>query len=65
MANKDLRRLLKDLEAKGFRIREIKSGWLVLPEDRELNSVTIHATPSDWRAWRNQMAALKRIGYRP
>lgn len=63
MANKDLSKLLKDLEAQGFRVERRKKGWMVYPPDTTKPAVVIHETLSDIRSWKNQMAQLKRSGY--
>lgn len=63
MANKELKKLLKSLEAQGWRVERRSKGWMVYPPDTTKPMVTIHETLSDYRAWKNQMAALKRSGY--
>ncbi|HQZ81360.1 MAG TPA: hypothetical protein PK681_12155, partial [Steroidobacteraceae bacterium] len=44
------------------RIVEAKKGWILYPPDKNLPGVTIHKTPSDWRAWKNMMSLLRRAG---
>ena len=61
--DKRLKWLLEELEAQGFRLREIKSGWMAMPPDRSKPGVTIHKTPSDVRAWNNMTAQLRRVGF--
>lgn len=63
MANKELKKLLKSLEAQGWRVERRKKGWMAYPPDTDQTMVTIHEMLSDHRAWKNQMAALKRSGY--
>ena len=63
MANKELKKLLKSLEAQGWRVERRKKGWMVYPPEPDKPAVTIHETLSDHRSWKNQMAALKRSGY--
>ncbi|WP_427017856.1 hypothetical protein ACQCSX_04375 [Pseudarthrobacter sp. P1] len=63
MANKELKKLFKELEAQEFRIEEIKSGWQVYPPNTTLDPITIHGTPSDHRSWKNMMARLVRAGF--
>lgn len=62
---KRLKWLFPELEAQGFRLKEIKSGWMALPPDRTLPGVTIHKTPSDTRAWENMISRLRQSGYIP
>ena len=62
---KRLNWLLPDLEAQGFRVKEIKSGWIAFPADKSLDGVTIHKTPSDKRAWNNLLTRLRKSGYVP
>lgn len=57
----------KELVAKlrklpGWRIEEIKGGWMAYPPDKSLSAVNIHATPSDHRAWLNTLARLRQRG---
>lgn len=66
MANdKRLKSLFRELESQGFRIRELKSGWMAVPPDKELPGVTIHKTLSDTRGWNNMLARLQRSGFNP
>ena len=46
----------------GWRIEEIKSGWMVYPPDKTQSPVTIHKTPSDHRAIRNTKSLLRKRG---
>ena len=64
MASKDLKKLLKELDKQGFRVEERKKGYLAYPPDTQFPPVTIHRTPSDYRSWANQMATLRRYGFR-
>lgn len=61
--DKRLKALLKDLESQGWRLRNIKSGWLAVPPDPTKEAVTIHKTPSDHRVWQNQLSRLRNSGY--
>ncbi|MFK0004979.1 hypothetical protein [Paenarthrobacter sp. NPDC090522] len=61
--DKRLKWLLEELEAQGFRLKPIKSGWMALPPDRSKPGVTIHKTPSDVRAWENMQAQLRKSGF--
>jgi len=60
---KDIRKLIRDAEGwAGWRVVEVKKGWILYPPDKSLPGVTIHKTPSDWRAWKNMMSLLRRAG---
>lgn len=61
--DKDLAKVLTELEAQGWRIEQRKKGVMAIPPDKSKPIVTIHKTPSDRRAWNNMMAALRRSGY--
>ena len=45
------------------RVERRSKGWMVYPPDTTKPMVSIHETLSDHRAWKNQLAALKRSGY--
>ncbi len=59
---KDFAKLIKELEANGYRVRRTSKGhYQVLKGNR---SITYFAgTPSDRRSWDNSMAPLKRDGF--
>lgn len=58
----DFRKLLKAAEAQGFTVRRTtKNHWQVRNADGEIVAV-IAGTPSDHRAWRNALGALRRAG---
>jgi transcription initiation factor IIE alpha subunit len=62
MANKDLRKIIQALEDQGFAVSRTKKGHLRVL----LNGVwvtTLPGTPSDWRSFRNALAAAKRAGF--
>lgn len=62
---KNLRKLVKDAESQGWTRKELKGGKLMLlPPDKTKPGVTVHLTPSDSRAWKNMLAAMRRSGFR-
>ena len=61
--DKDLRKVVKALEAQGFDVRTTRSGHLVVTRDGALVA-TFSGTASDWRSIRNGLAPLKRAGFR-
>lgn len=61
--DKDLRKLVKALEAQGFTvIVTSKQHLMVLLDGQPI--ATIAGTGSDWRGIRNSLARLKRAGFR-
>lgn len=60
--NKELRRLVKRLEAQGFACRVTRNGHIVVSHNGR-RVATLSGTPSDHRSWKNQLAALRRAGY--
>lgn len=61
--DKDLRKIVKALEAQGFEVRTTKKGHVMVTRDGELIA-TFAGTASDWRSIRNGLAPLKRAGFR-
>lgn len=59
---KNLKALLKDLEAHGWRLRE-GPHWTAYPPDPSLDFVSLPKTPSDHRAWKNVISKLFRSGF--
>lgn len=64
MSAKDIRTLIKDLEAQGFEIRRTTKGHHRVYRDGQ-PVCTLSGTPSDHRSMKNSIAALKRAGYIP
>lgn len=54
-------RIIRTCEAQGFRTRTTKKGVLVLGEDGS-TSVMVHMSLSEYRGWKNMIAALRRMG---
>jgi biotin operon repressor len=57
--DKDLRKIVKALEAQGFEVETTSKGHIVVTRDGVLI-----ATASDWRSIRNGLAPLRRAGFR-
>ena len=57
MANsKDINRLVKQAQGwKGWRVVEVKKGWMIYPPDKNQPPISVHKTPSDHRAWQNTL----------
>ncbi|MFD6356746.1 hypothetical protein [Nocardia tengchongensis] len=64
MGQKDLRKLLKDLEDQGFEWRETTKGHIRVGKNGRAIA-TFSGTPSDVRSMKNAIAPLKRAGYIP
>lgn len=60
---KDIRKLLKSLEAQGWRVERTKKGHYVAYAPDGVGRVTIPGTPSDHRSMKNTLADLRRHGY--
>jgi len=60
----DLRKLIIKLEIQGWRVERRKKHWLAFPASKEQRPVRLANTPSSVATWRNQLAELKRKGYR-
>lgn len=59
----DVRKLLKAIEAQGFEVTRTKKGhWLITTGDGQFVAM-LAGTASDWRSWRNAIAALRRSGF--
>ncbi|MFD8732341.1 hypothetical protein [Streptomyces sp. NPDC059611] len=64
MNKKDVRQLIKKVEAQGFEATKTKRGhWLV--KKGGVRVTTLPGTPSDPRSLKNCIADLKRHGYTP
>lgn len=61
--DKDLRKIVKALEAQGFEVQTTKRGNVTVYRDGALIA-TFSGNASDWRAIRNGLAPLKRAGFR-
>jgi hypothetical protein len=64
MVNKDIKKLMRSLADQGFDVEPTKKGHLRVYLDG-IWVTTLPGTPSDWRSYRNAVAALKRAGYKP
>lgn len=61
--DKDLRKIVKALEAQGFEVVTTAKGHLMVSRDGEVVAV-LAGTASDWRSLRNGLAPLRRAGFR-
>ena len=58
----ELNQIIKALEEQGFTVRRTRRGhYFVTKNGKPIT--TISGTPSDWRGWRNTLAALRRGGF--
>ena len=61
--DKDLKKLLKALEAQGFEVRKSGKGYPMVYLRGEFVA-KLAQTPGDWRSWKNGLAALRRHGFK-
>lgn len=64
MSRKETKHLIRKLQAQGWRLKEIKAGWMAYSPDG-ITKVTIHKTPSDHHAFANTIALLRKGGFDP
>jgi len=62
--SKDLRKVVKALEAQGFTVEQSRNGHYKVRNAEGVLVCTIAGTPSDGRSWKNSLAALRRAGFR-
>ena len=60
---KEARAIVREAEKQGFKIKEKKNGWMILTPNGQ-GAVMIHKTPSDHRALKNELARLRRYGFK-
>lgn len=64
-SRKEVKKLIKKLEAQGFAVHKAHAGhWHVRNQQGHLVG-TIPSTPGEYRGLKNQLARLKRAGFRP
>lgn len=63
VSNRALRDLLRDVIAQGFDV--VQRGSLFVIRSPEGKAVSTHGTPSDYRAMKNLLRDLRKIGYTP
>jgi hypothetical protein len=54
---------VRKAKAQGFVVKEKKNGWMVTTPNGQ-GSVMLHKTPSDHRAVKNDLARLRRYGFK-
>ncbi len=61
--NREVKDLIADCVTwPGWRVEEVKKGWMIYPPDKRLPAIAVHKTPSDHRAWKNTLSRLRRSG---
>lgn len=63
MTDKDLRKIIKALEAAGYTIRISRSGHPIVYSADGERVTTFSGTPGDVRSFRNSLSPLKRRGF--
>lgn len=61
--DKEMRKVVKALEAQGFVVEVTRRGHLMVRRDGRIVA-TFSGTPSDWRSFRNSLADARRAGFR-
>ncbi|RPE39720.1 hypothetical protein EDD90_2737 [Streptomyces sp. Ag109_O5-1] len=61
--NKDLKKLVNELEAQGFEVSVGKKNSHPIVRKDGVRVATLASTPSDSRSWKNGIAALRRAGF--
>jgi len=61
--DKDLRKIVKALEAQGFEVTVTSKGHLIVTREGAVIT-TFSGTASDWRSLRNGLAHARRAGFR-
>lgn len=62
--NKELKKLIKAIEAAGFQTITAKSGHIKVYDEEGTLLTVFSGTPSDWRSIQNSLRPLKRLGFR-
>jgi predicted RNA binding protein YcfA (HicA-like mRNA interferase family) len=64
VASKDIRRLITELKAQGFRVGQTRGGHYIAYCPDGVTRVTIPGAPSDHRSMKNVLADLRRCGFK-
>lgn len=59
---KDINGLIRTLKKQGWRVVHGGKHYKAYPPDRRFPMATLPVSPSDWRAWDNMVASLRRRG---
>jgi len=59
--NRDWQKVVEAAVEQGWRVEETKDGWQLKPAAGEI--VTVHGTPSDFRARQNVISRMRRSGF--
>lgn len=62
--NKELKKLIKAIEAAGFKTVTARSGHIKVYDENGNMIAVFSGTPSDWRSIQNSLRPLKRLGFR-
>lgn len=60
--HKELKKIVKALEAQGFEVEPTRGGHQVVRKDG-IRITTFAGTPGDGRSWKNGLAHCKRAGF--
>ena len=59
----ELRKVRSAAAAQGWRVVEVKNGWMLYPPDPAQSPVLVHKTESDQRAIRNTIGRMRHRGF--
>lgn len=59
----ELRKVRSAAAAQGWRVVEVKNGWMLYPPDPAQSPVLVHKTESDQRAIRNTIGRMRQRGF--
>ena len=74
---KEMMQVLVELQRQNWRLKRTRKGYMAFPpplsseeeagrrvlHPQREEPVTVHLTPSDWRAWRNMISELRKRGF--
>lgn len=63
IVNKDLKKIVKALEAQGFEVKVTKRGHVIVTRNGHFVA-TFAGTASDWRGLKNSLARARKAGFR-
>jgi hypothetical protein len=61
---KDFRKVIREAERQGWKIRPIKKGFFLAPPEKGKDMVLVHHTPSTQAAFNHFLADMRRSGFK-
>jgi hypothetical protein len=62
-AQKEVEAIVREAERQGFGVKDKKKGWMITTPNGQ-GAVMLHKTPSDHRGLKNEIARLRRYGFK-